>query len=91
MRKYSKFIVAAGAVAALAVPSVAMADAPNGTYTIDQKANANASLVGQDSSQITQNGQFVSGKSGDTAGTWQNQAGQGQRAAQVQALLGHTS
>ena len=61
MRKYSKYVVVAGALAALAAPTAAMADAPNGTFNILPKANANASLVGQDSSQIKQNGQFVSG------------------------------
>jgi len=39
----------------------ASADAPNGAYTLNPHASSNASLVGQQSSQITQNGQFVSG------------------------------
>jgi hypothetical protein len=67
MRKYSKFIVVGGTLLALAVPSAAMADAPNGTlvgngqtgtdYVIH--ANANASREGQLASEIKQNGQFV--------------------------------
>lgn len=88
MRKYSKYITVAGVLTALAVPSAAMADAPNGTYTIVPKANANASVVGQDSSQIKQNGQFVSGKSGSTVIPDQTTY-PGSRADIVQQLLGH--
>lgn len=88
MRKYSKYITVAGVLTALAVPSAAMADAPNGTYTVVPKANANASVVGQDSSQIKQNGQFVSGKSGSTVIPDQTTY-PGSRADIVQQLLGH--
>lgn len=88
MRKFSKYITVAGVLTALAVPSAAMADAPNGTYTIVPKANANASVVGQDSSQIKQNGQFVSGKSGSTVIPDQTTY-PGSRADIVQQLLGH--
>ncbi|HEY2651060.1 MAG TPA: hypothetical protein VGI50_03995 [Solirubrobacteraceae bacterium] len=88
MRKYSKYILVGGTLAALAVPSAAMADAPNGTYNVVPKANANASVVGQDSSQIKQNGQFVSGKSGSTVIPDQTTY-PGSRADIVQALLGH--
>lgn len=90
MRKYTKFAVVAGTLAALAAPSAAMADAPNGTYNIVPKANPNASVVGQDSSQIKQNGQFVSGNSGSTVIPDQTTY-PGSRADIVQALLGHTS
>ena len=34
MRKYSNYVVVAGALAALAAPTAAMADAPNGTCNI---------------------------------------------------------
>jgi hypothetical protein len=83
MRKYSKYVVVAGALAALAAPTAAMADAPNGTYNIVPKANANASLIGQESSQIKQNGQFVSGNSGVMDQT----TTPGSRAALVQGQL----
>jgi Ni/Co efflux regulator RcnB len=58
-----KIIVAAVAVASLAVPAVSMADAPNGQFvnnTNEQASqNVNASQLGQQSSQIEQNGQWV--------------------------------
>ena len=85
MRKYSKFIVVAGTLAALTVPSVAMADAPS-TYSWkdanqgSSNNNPNASIIGQYSSRVDQNGQAVSATAAD-----------GGRAAAVQALLGHTS
>jgi ABC-type oligopeptide transport system substrate-binding subunit len=57
-----KFIIAATALAALAVPAASMADAPNGTFvnntTEQATTNPNASQLGQQSSQIKQNGQF---------------------------------
>ena len=56
-----KFIVTAVAATALAVPALASADAPDGTWTLAPKTNANASSIGYQSSQITQNGQYVSG------------------------------
>lgn len=83
---FKSLIITAGALVALAIPSAALANAPDGSYTIAPKANDNASLVGKDSSQITQNGQFVSGKYTALDG-WQNQ--KGDRSAEVQALLGH--
>lgn len=86
MRKYSKYVVVAGALAALAAPTAAMADAPNGTFNILPKANANASLVGQDSSQIKQNGQFVSGNANSSVIPDQTTT-PGSRAAIVQGLL----
>jgi hypothetical protein len=63
---FKKFIPVASAlavVAALAVPAVSMADAPNGQFvnnTNEQAStNPNASQLGQQSSQIEQNGQWV--------------------------------
>jgi hypothetical protein len=63
---FKKFIPVASAlavVAALAVPAVSMADAPNGEFvnnTNEQAStNPNASQLGQQSSQIEQNGQWV--------------------------------
>jgi hypothetical protein len=53
-----KFIVAAMAVASLAVPAVSMADAPSGQYNM-KGTNSNGNSVAVESSQITQNGQFV--------------------------------
>lgn len=81
-----KFIIVATTIATLAVPAVSMANAPDGTYTIDQHANANASSIGMQSSQITQNGQFVSGH--NNVG-WDQTTYPGSRADLVQAALGH--
>ena len=54
-----KFIIASATLAALIVtPAVASADAPDGTWTVEPKASVNASAVGKQSSQITQNGQL---------------------------------
>ena len=63
-----------------------MADAPNGTFNVVPKANANASVVGQDSSQIKQNGQFVSGNANSSVIPDQTTT-PGSRAAIVQGLL----
>ena len=58
-----KFIIIAASVAALAGPTAAMAAAPDGQFNFkDNGASENASSIGKDSSQITQNGQFVSGQ-----------------------------
>jgi len=81
-----KLIITGMAVAMLAIPAAANADAPDGTYTVEPVASENASAVGMQSSQITQNGQFVSGKFTGLDG-WQNQ--RGDRSDQVQAALGH--
>jgi len=81
-----KSIIAGAAFMALAIPSVASADTPDGTYTIAPKASTNASAVGMQSSQIKQNGQFVSGKWTGLDG-WQDQ--KGDRSDIVQATLGH--
>ena len=84
-----KFIITAVAVTALAVPALASADAPDGNFNF--KANggarsANASLVGEYASQITQNGQYVSGNG---LSSIDQTTTPGSRAAIVQALLGH--
>ena len=81
-----KLILTGMAVAMLAVPAVASADAPDGTWTIDPKASENASSIGKQSSQIKQNGQWVSGKYTGLDG-WQDQ--RANRSEQVQAALGH--
>ena len=81
-----RIITVAVTTAALIVPAAASADTPDGTYTIAPKASTDASAVGMQSSQITQNGQFVSGKWTGLDG-WQNQ--RGDRGAIVQAALGH--
>jgi len=87
MRKILLCLTAAAAIASpLALATSANADAPDGTYEIAPKASDNASAVGKQSSQITQNGQFVSGKYTGLDG-WQNQ--RGDRSALVQAALGH--
>ena len=61
-------------------------DAPDGTWTVEPKASVNASAVGKQSSQITQNGQWVSGKYTGLSG-WQDQ--RADRSEQVQTALGH--
>ena len=86
MRKY---IIVAASVAALAGPTAAMAAAPNGQFNFKDNGGANgnnASIIGKDSSQITQNGQFVSGQG--ASGIDQTTT-PGSRAAIVQGLLGH--
>ena len=82
-----KFIITAVAATALAVPALASADAPDGTWTIDPKANGNASAIGELSSQIKQNGQFVSGQ--DNAYGADQTTTPGSRAAAVHVALGH--
>lgn len=87
MRKIILGLVAATAIASpLALAASANADAPDGTYEIAPKASENASAIGKQSAQITQNGQFVSGKWTGLDG-WQDQ--RGDRSALVQAALGH--
>jgi hypothetical protein len=77
MRKSSKLILVAGAIAALAVPSAAMAEAPTGSFapnndavastmTVDQWVDGGyGSAVGYYSSRTTQNGEFIGGASGN--------------------------
>ena len=81
-----KFIITAVAATALAVPALASADAPDGTWTIDPKANGNASAIGELSSQIKQNGQHVSGNG---LSPHDQTTTPGSRADAVQTALGH--
>jgi len=55
-----KFFIIAGALGALAAPSAALAEAPNGQLVPNENAKSNGSLIGLYSSQVIQNGQFVS-------------------------------
>ena len=48
----------------LSAPAVGMAAAPDGTYVWNTNANSQGSCIGVYSSQIKQNGQFVSGNTG---------------------------
>ena len=81
-----KFIITAVAATALAVPALASADAPDGTWPNDPKANGNASAIGELSSQITQNGQHVSGNG---LSLYDQTTTPGSRTDAVQAALGH--
>jgi hypothetical protein len=99
---FRKTIISGIAVAMLAVPSVAMADAPDGSIVFNPakgiteenaggaKAAALAdgdNLIGWGSSAITHNGQFISGKASGLP-DWQHQ--KGDRSALVQADLAAT-
>ena len=58
-----KLIITGVSVVALAVPTVAMAAAPDGSFNLkanDGARSENASPIGELSSQIKQNGQHVS-------------------------------
>ena len=84
-----KFIVTAVAATALAVPALASADAPDGEFAFkanDGARSANASVVGELSSQIKQNGQHVSGNG---LSPYDQTTTPGSRADAVQDLLGH--
>jgi hypothetical protein len=86
MRKSSKFIVIAGALAALAVPSAAMADEPTGEVVVKAPAKSeHASSIGVQSSNIKQNGQFVSGQ--ENVWNMDQTTTPGSRADTVQASL----
>ena len=88
MRKSSKLIVVAGTIAALAVPSAAMADAPDGEVLVKKAAQSeNASGIGWQSSAIKQNGQFVAGNHDlENAPDWMDQTTYpGSRSELVQA------
>ena len=92
-----KFILTGMAVATLAVPAAASADAPDYDYvgsikdgatmsaTDHGSTNDNASMVGEYSARSTQNGQFISGGANDQTTT------PGSRAALIQGYLGHTN
>jgi hypothetical protein len=58
-----KLFIIAASFAALAAPTAAMAGAPDGSWQLKDGAQSEkASSIGKQSSQITQNGQFVSGQ-----------------------------
>jgi hypothetical protein len=89
-----KYLIGGLALVALAVPTAASADAPNGDYTTTLKEGAqttsNASSIGQQSSAIKQNGQFVSGNGKSNPLNIPDQTtSPGSRAALVQDALGH--
>jgi hypothetical protein len=95
-----KLIIIAGAVAALAVPSAAMAAAPNGQWAPnDNPPSATGDLsntefkgsaMGFYSSRITQNGEFIGGTAAGQSGLgYDNTTAPGSRAAIVQGVLGH--
>lgn len=80
-----KLIIAATVAASLAVPAVSMADAPvSGVYNWNTNAAGNGSVIGVDSSQIKQNGPWVSQTQATSA-----TGVPGSRGALVQSLLGH--
>ena len=97
-----KFLITGMAVAMLAVPSAAMADAPNGDPLVTKgNAKVHTNAVANGSARITQNGQWVGG----TVESWNDHTdapnGQdyfwidqtdapGSRGDYVQSLLGHT-
>ena len=84
-----KLIILGASVAALAVPTVAMAAAPDGEFNYkanDGARSQNASTIGELSSQIKQNGQHVSGNG---ASAYDQTTYPGSRADTVQILLGH--
>ena len=84
-----KLIITGVSLVALAVPTVAMANAPDGSFNFkanDGARSENASIVGERSSQITQNGQHVSGNG---ASAYDQTTYPGSRADAVQILLGH--
>jgi hypothetical protein len=84
-----KSIVGLTAVAALALPAAAMAAAPDGSINFTPNWDSTkTNPVALGSSEITQNGQFISGKSGSTVIPDQTTE-PGSRAAIVQGLLGH--
>jgi hypothetical protein len=93
MRKSNKFIVVAGTLAALAVPSAAMAAAPNSTVTSNPNAAPQSgNLVAIQSSDVIQNGQWVSGNNDAAPQWWTDQTSSpGSRGVYVQGLLGHDS
>lgn len=85
-----KFILVATVAATLAVPALASADAPDGTYSVTERTNENASSIGYQSSAIKQNGQYVSGNGKSNPLSIPDQTTTpGSRAALVQVALGH--
>jgi Ni/Co efflux regulator RcnB len=88
MKKIILGLVAATIVAApIALSAPANADAPDGSLVFKNAANGNASSIGVQSSQIKQNGQFVSGQDNNYGIDQTTEPGS--RAALVQTALGH--
>ncbi len=92
-----KFIIVGASLAALVVPTTALAAAPDGNYSGSMKDGVvwndfghqvtpkNASIIGEFSARSIQNGQFVSGNQGP----YDQTTYPGSRADAVQLLLGH--
>jgi hypothetical protein len=81
-----KFFILAASVATLVVPTAAMAAAPDGQFHRQNGTQSeNASAIGELSSAIKQNGQFVSGNTG----VYDQTTYPGSRADAVHAALGH--
>ena len=84
-----KLIITAASIAVLAAPTAAMAAQPAGAFNFKDNGGANgnnASIIGQLSSQINQNGQFVGG---NKFSSLDQTTAPGSRSDLVQALLGH--
>ena len=88
MRKIILGLVAATAIASpLALATSANADAPDGTFVRQTGTTSdNASVIGELSSAIKQNGQHVSGNG---LSAYDQTTTPGSRADAVQAALGH--
>ena len=81
-----KLVTALTVVGALAVPAISSAAAPDGSFVFKDNVTYNqGNLVGQYSSRIIQNGQFVSGQ----VAAYDQTTYPGSRADAVQLLLGH--
>jgi hypothetical protein len=63
-----RIMIACVAVAAFAAP--AFAAEPDGTFVLNTNTNSSGSYIGQASSAISQNGQFVSGNCGLECGAF---------------------
>jgi hypothetical protein len=92
----SKFFITVGAVAALAVPSAALADSSpvvDGWQFKDNTSYDQSNLVGRYDAQITHNGWSVGGNKHMDATSVSSGGDQttspGSRADQVQTALGH--
>ena len=82
-----KIILVAATAITLAAPAAAMADTPDGEWDFKANAKEHTNMVATYSSQIRQNGQFVSGQ--DNAYGVDQTTTPGSRADGVRDLLGH--
>ena len=97
MRNSSKLILVVGAIAALAVPSAAMAAPPvheRDGWTFKDNAPQVDNVIGQSDAQIIHNGWAVGGNkhTPDTDSVWyggDQTTAPGSRADLVQSALGH--